>query len=178
MRGFTIKAAALGMVLAMASVSASAISLGGLQISGELTFSGDLDPNTNLATATSLSFPGNDFGVDQATGDLAGVSSGGSISGFSFDLVSGLSIGIDGFSFVADSLSVVFQSPAFLILQGTGVLSGAGYSDTAATFSLTGNSNGDLRNFSAGITASPVPVPGALVLFGSALAALGWRRRV
>lgn len=179
MKGVTLRAIALGMVLAMAAGSASATSLGGLEITGALTFSGDLEPGVNLGTTTSLTFPGGDFGVDQSSGDLGSVSPGdlGLITDFTFDLADGLTIEVGDFSFVADALSVAFQSSAFLILEGSGVLSAAGFNDTAATFSLTSNANGTLRNFSAGIAAAPVPVPGALVLFGSALAALGWRRR-
>lgn len=181
MRGFSLKTAALGLVLSLAAIPAAASSLGGAFISGGLTFSGDIAEGTDYTTTTSLSFPSGDIYVYGANGDfgLSGIMQGdaGTISDFTFDLASVFSVEIGGFSFEADALSVVHQSPTFLVLEGTGVLSATGFSDTGATFVLAAVTGGSLRSFSAGITASPIPVPGALVLFGSALAALGWRRR-
>lgn len=185
MRGTTFKAAAavraaaLGLVLSMASVSASAISLGGPLVSGDLTFSGDLQPGIDLSSVTSLTFPTGDFRVDDGTGDMSGLVPGqtGMISDFAFDLSSALTLSVGGFSFTADSLSVQVQTAGFLVLSGTGILSASGFTDNAASFIFTAQSNGNLRNYSAGISAAPVPIPGALVMFGSALAVLGWRRR-
>ena len=81
----------------------------------------------------------------------------------------------DGLGFTLKSLesvAIVFQNPGtpgFLILEGVGTLSGAGFDDTAATWSLSANQAGDLFNFSAGTTTS-VPEAGSALLLLSAMA--------
>lgn len=172
-----VRAAVLGLVFVFGALPASAA-----MISGDLTFSGDwTEMGGGVATATGLSFPGSDFDVDGSTGDFSSIVQGdiGTIADFDFSLSGGAVslLSIAGFDFSLDTLSVVFQNSSVILLEGSGIVGGNGFDDTAATFSLSANVAGPLKVMSGGISAQPIPVPGALLLFGSALAALGWRRR-
>ena len=177
MKNFT-KSAAIALFAALFALPASAAT-----IQGDLTFSGDwaVDDGQTLGSATSLVLPNNDFDTDGATGGFSGAGIGqgdaGSIADFGFDL-SGGSVSlleIAGLTFALDTLEIVAQTDTFLLLAGTGIVSGANIMDTAASFSFSANTIGGLNVFSGGITA--VPVPGAIWLLGSALMALGLRRR-
>ena len=162
--------AVVGLLLGLGATQASAA-----LITGALTFSGDFETDVPLGGATSLSFPGNDFGVDGATGDYSGISQGDIGSIADFDLTGPIAFDVGGFSFVIDDIFVFVQTDAFLLLNGVGTASAVGFDDTGVLFSLSGNVNGELSAFSAGVTA--IPVPGALLLMGSALGWLGLRRR-
>ena len=76
----------LTALLALGPLSANAV-----QISGEITMSGNFVPTggTNLGDATGLDFLDNDFLVDEATGDfvLASIVAGdtGVLNDFQFD---------------------------------------------------------------------------------------------
>jgi hypothetical protein len=172
------KAAAAALVVAMIALPASAASF-----VGELTFSGNfsLDDGVTLGTTTDLFFPGNDFDVDGAAGDfdaIAGIAQFdiGAIADLDLGLSGGpvVLVNIAGTSFTLESANILFQSDSILLMEGMGFVTYDGM-DTAATFSLTANSIGSLDNFSAGITS--IPVPGAVWLLGSALMALGLRRK-
>ncbi len=147
--------------------------------------SGDFAPTggTNLSDATGIDFLGDDFTVDGANGDFAasGIAAGdtGVIQDFQFNPLAPSPVdplwSIGGFTFALESITVDFQNENFLLLSGTGLLSAAGFDDTSGFWNLSGNSAGALFNFSAGSTA--IPVPGSLLLFGSALGFAGWVRR-
>ncbi len=163
-----------GSLLAATSASAA-------MIQGTLTFSGDIQLATGdtLATTSDLDFLGDDFDVDGAIGDFAGAGIGqgdfGDISDFDLALTDTATVNVGGLTFTLQSVEVLAQASNFLVLKGDGVLTGAGYDATQALFTLTANNSGHLNVYSASITA--VPAPGALWLLGSALVALGARRR-
>ena len=69
------------------------------------------------------------------------------------------------------------DAPLDLVIVATGILSAAGFDDTAYDFSLSADGAGSLFAFSATLAPTVIPVPGALLLFASGLAALGLRRR-
>ncbi len=152
-------------------------------IEGDITMSGDFLPTggTTLGDATGIDFIGDDFIVDGATEDFAdsGISAGdiGTYFDFSFDpLVAGTTVwAIGDWSFALDSINVVFQNNAFLVLQGTGMLSGIGFEDTTGAWNLTGNAAGALFNYSSG--ASVVAEPATLALIGLGFIGLAVARR-
>lgn len=169
---------ALAATLMLASASASAA-----LINGTLTFSGDIsiDDGDTLGTTDSLRFIGNDFDVDGADGDFAasGIAQGdfGIIGDFDFALsdTPAPELSIAGLSYTLTSVNVMAQASGFLVLTGTGIVSGNGFDATDALFTITANTSGHLNVYSGSLTA--VPAPGALWLMGSALVALGARRR-
>lgn len=151
-------------------------------IIGDISMSGDFAPTggTNLSDATGIDFLGDDFTVNGANGDFAGLAGmTGSIQDFQFNPLAPSPVdplwSVGGFTFALDAISIDFQNESFLLLSGTGVIAGAGFDDTSGIWNLSGNSAGALFNFSAGSTF--VPVPGSLLLFGSALGFAGWLRR-
>jgi hypothetical protein len=156
-------------------------------IEGAINFSGDFAPTggTGLGDATGIDFLGDDFDIDGVTGDFAAaeIAPGdiGFIQDFQFDPLPAAVDplwAISGFSFTLNSVDVIWQSGLFLMLNGSGYLSGAGFDDTPGTWSLTGNAAGDeLFNFSAGSAAIAVPEPGTLALFGLGLVGIGLARR-
>ena len=80
-----------------------------------------------------------------------------------------------GGAFNATSISVDTQSGSALDLTMLGFWSLDGFDDTYGQLVLTADSLGGLFTFSASgtIVPAPIPVPAALLLFGSALAGLG-----
>lgn len=169
------KSAALALCVALFALPASAATL-----NGALTFSGDwvIGDGSALGDTTILLFPGSDSGVDGAVGsfDDLGITAGDTGALDPLDLINGGDLlDIAGVNFALDTVQIELQDDVFLLVTGTGMLTGAGFDPTAATFFFSANTIGDLNVFSAGITA--VPVPGAIWLLGSALMALGARRK-
>lgn len=151
-------------------------------ITGDITFSGDWDSVDATGHTTEITFPGGDVGADGSSGDLASIAQGdtGTINTLDFSgagPLPGTFMSIGGFDFTLTEVSTVFQNGTIIVLEGTAIGSGNGFMDTNFSFAFSANQNGHLRAFSAGFTAQPVPVPGALILFGSALAGLVARRQ-
>lgn len=167
-----VKATVASTLLMFAFGSSAAL------ITGDVTFSGDWASVASTGSTTEITFPGGDLDVDGSSGDFGGIAQGdsGTLSTLDFG-VNGAFASIGGFDFTLTGISVVFQNSSIIVIEGTAVASGNGFMDTTVDFFFTANQSGSLKNFSAGFTARPVPVPGALILFGSALAGLGLRRR-
>jgi hypothetical protein len=147
---------------------------------------------TTLAAATGLDFinlvgslasPGvaGQFMVNSATGTLSTyLGQTGLIRDFSFagpgslnypslsvPLLSFQAIG--GLAFTMTSVTPVFHSATALVLSGQGILSLAGFTDTAGTFDFTSNGSGGTFSFSASNTGAQVPEPASLALLGGGL---------
>ena len=87
---------------------------------------------------------------------------------------------IDGFSFELTSITKGFTNnpDTFLILEGEGIMSGNGFSDTPGKWLFTGNTNNNgTFSWSAGSSTS-VPEPGMLALLGVGLAGFAASRKI
>jgi hypothetical protein len=84
---------------------------------------------------------------------------------------------VGGFSFDLMSATVVTQLPNFINISATGVIHGAGFEDTAGTFTFTVTDN---RRFNVGFVAVGRAVPDGgttVMLLGLGISALGMARR-
>ena len=171
---------AIAAVLALAgalpvAASAATISAGtGLGLFGTYT----PDGGTTLDVATGLDFAAPAL-IGIGANDFAfSVGGEATFSNFDYDPASSGTIFTfaGGGRFSASSITIDFQTATQLILSMNGTYSLAGFDDTPGTFVLTADALGDLYTFS-GSGDVVIPIPGALLLFGSALFGLGLTRR-
>jgi hypothetical protein len=184
-----------------AACAAVALTLGSAQavpITGDIDFAGQAFFNTNsLATATQVVNFRSSGGVNasadvtDATGSFATTISMGDLAsfpnGYQFNPSAAVSPlwTVGGFTFNLTSSTIVLQNSRFLIIEGTGILTGPpGFDPTFGTWAFTSQqSDGGSRDsfsFSANTTgAGQVPDGGSTVaLLGAALvgmAALRWK---
>jgi hypothetical protein len=156
-----------------------------VMITGAINFAGGAVFDTNsLATATRVNTFSDVF-VTAADGDFSTVSVGDAVTMAtpyifmpSTPTPSLWSVG--GFTYDLDSSTVVLQNADFLIISGTGTISGNGFDTTSGTWSFTTqepDANG-VFSFSAGTAGQGVPDGGATVaLLGIALAGVELIRR-
>ncbi len=173
-------------ILGMVTTSANAA-----LIDGSISLSGGFTPvdagsvPAGLDAATGIEFDSN-ASVDQGTGDFSGLP-GGAVILTDFQFSSTLAPNpVDvwsagAFTFSMNAVTVVFQNASFLLLSGTGTVSAAGFDDTPGTWELSAQT-ADQNTFSwSASSATVVPVPSAVWLFGSGLigmAGIARRRKV
>ena len=163
-----------------------------LMIDGTLDMGGGarlLDANGNVTNnasfAVAVNFNPNRFRVTAADGDFAGLfGSVGSIQDFSFDPFAG-SIAdfwsVGGFSFELTDVSreTTSNDDFFLVLNGTGVISAAGFADTAASWSYSSDTTGNgAFSWSAVSNTQAVPEPAVLALLSIGLIGFGLRKKI
>ena len=171
--------AAMAAVLMFGSFSVSS-SAALIDPGSELAFFGTFSPdNGDLSIATSLAF-GSSVVIAAGASDYAFAAGGSAtFNTITFDPATPGTVltFANGGAFTASSISVDLQSANALDLTLSGVWSLDGFDDTAGILRLTADSLGGLNTFSAAGTVQPIPVPAAIWLFGTALAALGMTRR-
>jgi hypothetical protein len=153
-------------------------------ITGSLSFTGgaDVTGGTNgLSTATAYTgFFGSGSGGKPVvlggsqSGSYATVPTGTAVTFFPFTFLPftspqelwTFSVGPTTYSFTATTLTDMDPSTPFLNLQGTGMLSISGFTDTTAkwTYTDTGSGPGTAFNFGASIVATPEPSTASLMI--------------
>ena len=148
-----------------------------LDLATALDFTNTGAPTPNVAGPMS---------IDGGTGVFAGILGAGTIKDFCFVAPCGLYPGAPlvswqtsagGATFDLLSTAVPFRSAEGLVVTGTGLFHIAGFDDTPGTYSLAVTNAGTAFSFSATDTATAIPEPHTLVLFGMALLVGGRRWR-
>ena len=151
-------------------------------VSGDISLTGGFTPvdasqlPINLGAATGIDF--STFAtVDSATADFAGTAGHNATMG-DFQFSPSLTPNpvpiwaVDGFTFDMTSVSVVFQNNNFLLLSGSGTVSGNGFDATKGIWNFSGQTATQLTFSWSSSSATVVPVPAAAWLFGSGLLGL------
>jgi hypothetical protein len=167
-----IAAKKLACILAVsAALFASNVSAGLIQ--GDIGFAGDWSRVGDM-----IDFEDGTVDVETVSGDLATTIAENDITNFSdfvFDPFAGPHAlwTLGGFSFVLDTVTVIFDNSAqFIILQGTGTISGNGFDATKTNWDLSTN---NLTFSTSNVT--QVPEPGSLALMLLGVLALAIRSR-
>ncbi len=154
------------------------------QINGAITFSGGAKYDTNsLATATTVQKFSN-VTVQSGDGDFSGLDGSSVNMATPYVFVPSTATpalwSVGGFTFDLTSSTVVLQSSSFLLITGTGTISGNGFDPTVGTWSFTSQSPSarGVFSFSSGTDAQGVPDGGTTVsLLGIGLAGVALLRR-
>jgi hypothetical protein len=172
------------LAAATAFAVAAPVAAFAVTITGQIDFSGVID-NSNSTFSTTGSADLADYATVIYSTEAVETTDAVALTDIDFS-APGEIWSVGGFTFTATSFAnftnnVVSNTFGF---DAVGVLSADGFDDTAATFSLTTQSDQSFAAFSATtyISADPlavtsVPLPAGVLLMGSALAGFGMIRR-
>jgi hypothetical protein len=164
---------ALGVV---ASANAALVD-GSISLSGGFTPVDAVPQPVTLGAATGIDFEGAAT-VDQGTGDfLASVGHTATMGDFQFSPIlapNPVSVWtVDGFTFSMDTIAVDFHNATFLLLSGSGTVSGTGLEATPGTWAFSAQTADQTTfSWSSSFATTAVPVPATVWLFGSGVVAL------
>lgn len=182
-----IKQILIGSFISLLAFNAQALLIdGSLDMGGGaylLDAGGNVTNDASLAVA--IDFNPNNFRVIAADGDFSGnLGNIGRIKDFTFDSFAG---SIDtfwtmgGFSFELTDVSrgVTSDPGSFLVLNGTGVITAAGFAGTAANWSYSSDTTGNgAFSWSAVSDTQAVPEPTVLALLAAGLLGFGLRKKI
>ena len=176
----------LKLALAVLATALVASEAQAAMVNGAITFAGGAKfDTTSLATATRVNIFKN-VTVMSEDGDFAGLVSDGDATTMAVPYIFTPSTptpalwSVDGFTFDLDGSVVVLQNADFLVITGTGTISGNGFDPTDGTWSFTSQEPhaGNVFSFSASSGANGVPDGGSTVaLLGLGLAGVEMIRR-
>jgi hypothetical protein len=183
-RRLSVLACSLMLVGALAGPSQAIPIVGGIGFGGAWQPQDSSGNATTIAAATQVHvLNSNTVSVNSVSGDFAtfvSVFQTATYNDFIFNpstATPGLwSVG--GFTFDLTSSTIMTQTSAGLILNGTGTVSGNGFTPTTGIWSFSGDQTGQTFSFSS-TTSTQTPEPATLSLLGLGLAGLGltWRLR-
>ncbi len=177
------------LVLISSLLALSTFNVQAIPITGTLDMGGGafvLDASgaqTNDASAAvAIDFTPNNFRVLAGDGDFAGLAGQvGSIKDFAFDPFNGSivdfwQIGVFSFELTGVVLGISNNPSSFLKLDGSGIISAAGFDDTLATWNYSSDTTGNGAFSWSAVSAEDVPEPGMLALLSLGLIVIGLRK--
>jgi hypothetical protein len=176
----------LKLALAVLAAALVASEAQAAMVNGNITFAGGAKFDTNsLATATRVTLFKN-VTVQSEDGDFAAFVSDGDLTTMAMPYIFTPSTptpglwSVGGFTFDLATSTVVLQNADFLLIQGTGTITGNGFDATEGVWSFTAQEPhaGNIFSFSASSGSNGVPDGGSTVaLLGLGLAGVEMIRR-
>ena len=177
---------ALGAVVATLMIPIAAPAM---PLQGTITFGGNIGPVSDFTAVGVLTFP-DPVTVIGATGHFGALNSGPEPAVSTFEPIrydptdlpiSPLwtsTVPAGEFSFELEALEIALRTQNLLFLQGTGTLHASAFDTTDGEWTLTAQNLGNVSfTFTSTTVATPMPEPGAPVMFMAGLLVVGFALR-